>query len=40
MFYGFLKLQYQLQKITKEQLYTYVPVFITQEQADEICGGA
>lgn len=39
MFYSFLKLQYQMGKITKDQLYAYVPLFITQEQADEICGG-
>lgn len=38
MFYDFLKLQYRMGKLTKEQLYTYVPLFISQQQADEICG--
>lgn len=40
MFYQFLKNQYQQGKITKEQLLSFVPLFLTQEQADEICGGA
>ena len=38
MFYNFLKLQYQMGKITKEQVQTYVPLFISQEEADKICG--
>lgn len=38
--YDFIKCQYELGKITKEKVYSYVPRWITKEQANEITGGA
>lgn len=37
--YEFIKIQYQLGKLTKDQLENFVPKWITQDQADEILGG-
>ena len=37
--YKFLKIQYNLGKITAEQLHTYVPKWITEAQYQEIVGG-
>lgn len=36
--FEFLKLQYQMGKIDADKLQSYVPRWITQEQADEITG--
>ena len=37
--YEFLKIQYALGRIDAVRLQTYVPQFLTQEQADTILGG-
>ena len=37
--YDFLKLQYEMGKITAEKLHTYVPRWISEEQYQEIIGG-
>lgn len=36
--YEFIKLQYTMGNVTPEQVYGFVPKWITQEQADEITG--
>lgn len=38
MFYQFLKIQYQMGKITKEEIERYVPQFLTLEQVQTITG--
>lgn len=38
--FNFLKLRYQMRKITAEQLKAYVPKWITAEQYAEITGEA
>lgn len=37
--YDFIKIQYELGKLTKEQVRAFVPRWITKTQADEIIGG-
>ena len=39
MFYEFLKIQYGMGKITREELDGYVPRFLSAEQVKEITGG-
>ena len=36
--YSFIKIQYKLGKLTAEQVRSYVPKWITEEQAKEIIG--
>ena len=38
--FKFLKLQYERGKITAEQLHSYVPRWITEEQYQEVVGEA
>lgn len=37
--FSFIKIQFELGRITPEKVQSYVPRFITQQQADEIIGG-
>lgn len=37
--YEFIRLQYQMGKIDQEQVHLFVPMWITEEQADIIIGG-
>ena len=36
--YNFIKIQFALGKIDKEKVFSFVPFFITEEQAKEIVG--
>lgn len=36
--FDFLKIQYELGKITKEQLYSYVPLWISESEYKRIVG--
>lgn len=38
--FEFIKLQYEMGKITAARVYAFVPKWITSEQADEIAGQA
>lgn len=37
--FNFIKIQFDIGNITAEKVRSYVPRFITQQQADEIIGG-